>query len=334
LAVQWEDAMAAETDASLVVFDTLEGYRQAVRDTYFSLDFRLLDNQEGPFFSSFEMSRFGPLEVTKALVKARSSGRRGRDLMNDREPDHFVLNIVRSGLVRQRQFGRGAETPSGFMSLFDSRHPLETQQLTTTSAVYIRIPGAQLRAAIGAPEEFCAAPMDVRSGVGLVFYRHLQSIWRERANLPDGERVALSETLLDLFATLCRGSAGSPPPSMKPAGAQILERAVRYIEAHLGDPALSPERLAGALRISTSHLHSIARGRGPTIGRLILIKRLERCRSLLADGRQAGRRIIDIAFDCGFNDAAHFSRTFKAEFGLSPRSFRKQSLGHHVTERS
>ena len=34
------------------------------------------------------------------------------------------------------------------------------------------------------------------------------------------------------------------------------------------------------------------------------------------------RTITEIAFDCGFSDAAHFSREFKTAFGLSPREYR------------
>ncbi len=314
--------MALKTATSLAVFDSLEGYRRAVQETFFPVDFRLIDGDGGPFHSRFETGHLGPLEITKAYVRARSTGRRGRDLLDDREPDQFVLNIVRSGVVRQTQFGRKVETPSGFMSLSHSRSPFETQQLSTTSAIYIRIPGAPLRAAIGAPEDVCALPMDVRSGLGLIFYRHLQSLWRERESLPEAACEALSAQFIDMFATLCR-SLDAPTPD-KSAAAQIRARAVRYIEANLGDPNLCTERVAKALHISCSHLHAVARGQGPTIGRLILFKRLERCRRLLADPRFADEKIIDIAFNCGFNDAAHFSRTFRAQFGQSPRAFRKQ----------
>lgn len=34
------------------------------------------------------------------------------------------------------------------------------------------------------------------------------------------------------------------------------------------------------------------------------------------------RSITEIAFDCGFSDAAHFSREFRNAFGLSPRDYR------------
>jgi len=37
--------------------------------------------------------------------------------------------------------------------------------------------------------------------------------------------------------------------------------------------------------------------------------------------REENRPIAEIAHACGFNDASHFARVFKAETGLSPRQF-------------
>jgi len=37
-------------------------------------------------------------------------------------------------------------------------------------------------------------------------------------------------------------------------------------------------------------------------------------------------KALDIAVDSGFNDASNFSRAFRAEIGMTPRDFRKQSF--------
>ncbi len=57
----------------------------------------------------------------------------------------------------------------------------------------------------------------------------------------------------------------------------------------------------------------------------IRVRRLERCRIELCDPRRAERNITEIAFCWGFSDSAHFSRSFKRQFGVSPRMFRLQS---------
>jgi len=34
-------------------------------------------------------------------------------------------------------------------------------------------------------------------------------------------------------------------------------------------------------------------------------------------------KVIDIAFDSGFGDVSNFNRSFRAEFGVSPRAYRR-----------
>ncbi len=51
----------------------------------------------------------------------------------------------------------------------------------------------------------------------------------------------------------------------------------------------------------------------------IKTKRLERASELLL---ASGERVSDIAFDCGFNDLANFTKSFHDKFGVSPTNFR------------
>jgi transcriptional regulator GlxA family with amidase domain len=49
--------------------------------------------------------------------------------------------------------------------------------------------------------------------------------------------------------------------------------------------------------------------------------RLERARALVT---QTAMPVIEVAFACGFVSAPHFSRTYKARFGLSPAFERRR----------
>ena len=51
----------------------------------------------------------------------------------------------------------------------------------------------------------------------------------------------------------------------------------------------------------------------------IKTKRLEKAAELL---RASSERITDIAFDCGFNDLANFTKSFHDKYGASPSQFR------------
>jgi AraC-like DNA-binding protein len=64
---------------------------------------------------------------------------------------------------------------------------------------------------------------------------------------------------------------------------------------------------------------------GTTFTEFVLEERLGYARRLLASPRSAGRKIIDIAFTCGFGDVSYFNRAFRARFGTTPSDVRARN---------
>jgi AraC-like DNA-binding protein len=54
-------------------------------------------------------------------------------------------------------------------------------------------------------------------------------------------------------------------------------------------------------------------------------RRLEKCASQLSNPMWCGHTISEIAFSWGFNSSAHFTRAFRAHFGVTPREYRAQT---------
>ncbi|MFE9497197.1 helix-turn-helix domain-containing protein [Streptomyces collinus] len=101
-----------------------------------------------------------------------------------------------------------------------------------------------------------------------------------------------------------------------------VSRILRYIDLNLGHADLSPERIARAHHISVRYLHKLFADEGTTVGRRILSRRLEECRRELADRSRGTRTIAAVAGRWGFASATHFSRVFRATYGLTPREWR------------
>jgi AraC-like DNA-binding protein len=74
--------------------------------------------------------------------------------------------------------------------------------------------------------------------------------------------------------------------------------------------------------LSTRYINDLFGDEGTSLMRYVWKRRLENCRKDMQNPVYAGHRVSDIAFRWGFNDAAHFSRAFKQQFGCSPREFR------------
>ena len=102
---------------------------------------------------------------------------------------------------------------------------------------------------------------------------------------------------------------------------QLFARISDDIEARLNDVNLSPNKIAEANGISIRYLYTLFSEQGETVSGWVRRRRLLRCRAEL-DGAVTEASITEIAYRWGFNDSAHFSRLFKASFGMSPTQYR------------
>ena len=73
-----------------------------------------------------------------------------------------------------------------------------------------------------------------------------------------------------------------------------------------------------------SFLRTFEQVSGTTPHQYILRTRLREAAERLVAGDS---KILDVALDCGFGDASNFNRTFRGEFGCSPREYRRESAG-------
>lgn len=99
-----------------------------------------------------------------------------------------------------------------------------------------------------------------------------------------------------------------------------VTRTVRAIERH-ADTALPLHRLAKQAALSPYHfLRTFTRITGVTPHQFALRVRLREAALRLA---LDDARVIDVALDSGFGDVSNFNRTFRAEFGVAPRAYRR-----------
>jgi AraC-like DNA-binding protein len=104
-------------------------------------------------------------------------------------------------------------------------------------------------------------------------------------------------------------STTAPPPL-----SSVSRRAIAYVEATIeGTPRLT--EAAGRLGMSPTRLtHVFSREVGIPFRRFVLWTRIKHAVSTT----RAGANLTAAAVAAGFSDAAHFSRTFRGMFGLSP----------------
>jgi AraC-like DNA-binding protein len=135
----------------------------------------------------------------------------------------------------------------------------------------------------------------------------------------------VARNVLDIMATSYAMAFDNSFSDSSAVSARKLQ-AKRYIEAHLREPDLTPCTVARALGISPRYLRMLFCGGNENASRYILRRRLEECAKQLSSALWRGHTITEIAFSSGFNSAAHFTRVFRDEYGVTPSQFRNAHL--------
>ena len=101
---------------------------------------------------------------------------------------------------------------------------------------------------------------------------------------------------------------------------ELLLKAVAAVQEQMSSGSVSIEQLAGDLCLSRSQLNRRIKAiTGVTTQQYVMRIRLEQAKKLLSDSTL---QVSEVAYKCGFDDVASFSRAFKRTFNLSPSQYR------------
>jgi len=258
-------------------------------------------------------------EAQRALRSPRQIGRATEACI--------MLAFQTRGPGRLRHGDDIAELSPGDMVLYDSTRPYEFIFDRPMSQLVLKFPHERLAPRLPRVPTWIGRPVSASSPLGHVLAGHLAAVSSTIDHVDPALRPGLIERTMDLVALTFAGAARAFAGAGTTVRAALVARAKHGIEAQLADPALSATRVADALGVSAGYLHRLFHEAGTTVGAYIRARRLERCRAELADPLHAGERITEIALRWGFNDMPHFSRAFRAAYGLSPRDYRESVLG-------
>lgn len=143
------------------------------------------------------------------------------------------------------------------------------------------------------------------------------------ANVVAAGEVSWHELSVHLAARVARLAAGLSPAYRAPRHAEArVTQTVRLIDE---DPAanLALDTMSRHAGVSPYHfLRTFQRLTGVTPHQYIVRARVREAAIRLLARRG---KVLDIALDCGFGDVSNFNRTFRGEFGLSPRAYQQRS---------
>ncbi|MFB6894115.1 helix-turn-helix domain-containing protein [Kitasatospora sp. NPDC056327] len=277
-----------------------------------------------PFDGRLVSHRLGHVRVSTLEADAARVSRTAALIARaPRSEPQVGVGVQVCGRAVLQQDGRRAEVPPGGLVLYDTARPYSVDYPERFRTHLFHLP----RRLLGVPEqelrEVAATAVGPADGYGPVLLPFLDTLAASAHSYsaPVGERLAgsVAELLSGLVADLAHGRAAEEPDS---AGTQLVGRIRGYIDRHLAEPQLGPERIAQAHHISVRYLHRLFEGEDVTVSRLIQQRRLEECARELARRSRTAPTVSAVAQRWGFVNPAHFSRTFRAAYGVPPREWR------------
>jgi AraC-like DNA-binding protein len=297
--------------------------RHAVRDTIAPFDLRV--DAEPNFRSQIVTGAAGPLRLT-TVAGPTLEAERSRRLVRQSDPGLFKIDVQTRGRSVFAQDDREAVLAPGDFTLVNLSRPCRLAALGDPDQEVVAVQFPRSLLPIGEREltSLTAVRIGGRDGLaGLVssLVVHLRD--GLDTHVP-ADLVRLSTALTDLLVV---GLAGlvDRPSAVPPEGHRraLLWRVRAFIEECLGDPGLSPAVVAAANHVSVRYLHSLFESEEATVAGWIRWRRLERCRRDLLDPALQSWSVRAIGARWGLIDPQHFSRVFRATYGLPPAEYRE-----------
>ena len=263
----------------------------------------------------------GQIIIAKVIFSAQDFVRDAQRIRAT--PDHILLHLYLSGGFNGAVSGQQTAIGPGKVAIIDLAYPIETRAFASTTLSLI-VP----RRLLGdGPLENLKPRLDPFRNDLLA--AHIQALQERSAQLSEDD---VATTVADTVTFLKRLLAPATDDSLverMTADADVLALMEAVIRDNLALPELSPDWLALKLEISRASLYRLFASRGG-IMRYVQERRLLAVQAALSDPLET-RRLSRLAADLGFKSEAHFSRSFRARFGVPASRFRKMQLDASAT---
>ena len=264
------------------------------------------------FIAEFASSGFGSRREREEIARAGGGSYAACMLMEG------VATIVCEGVETLLR--------PGDVYVFDSTREFRLGLQSPNRQLVFTMPEDLLKSRVPCADDIHGSILPRERSVSRLFAAYVAAGFQSPDALTASERALFARHAAELLSEglIAPGEGESHPAARRTVG---FMRALHLIERNLADPMLGPERIARDLGISTRSLHRLFGDRRQTVMKEILAARLNRAADLLASSKSWPGSVTEVAFACGFNDASHFSRSFRRRFGCSPREYRNKEGG-------
>jgi AraC-like DNA-binding protein len=276
------------------------------------------ETREAPLLTHVAPHRLGDIRLL-ALSGNPFGAVRGRAEISGDSDTYLGILYQRSGSTLCRIGDDRVIVGPGEISVWHSGRPVSFEMPEKFDKLCMIVPIARFESVLHNAETYEGLRLPADSNLATLLGSYLSTLTNSVMPRNDNTPFDAIDVTVELLGAAFRAQRRSSTTAPRD---QLFARiSSGYIEARLEDPNLSPKKIAEDNGISVRYLYTLFSEQGMTVSGWVRRRRLLHCRAEL-DRADNEASITEIAYRWGFNDSAHFSRLFKASFGMSPTQYR------------
>ncbi|MFB2551895.1 helix-turn-helix domain-containing protein [Ensifer soli] len=241
--------------------------------------------------------------------------------------DAYDLIIPCDATVYFCQRDRSGEVAPGEYVLLNRAHFYELSSQDALSHWRISLPGPDLRGRLSSIDDHVGKRFEQNGRMANLLTGFVAMIAKTFAEESPPNPEALATEVIGFVMLVLASENRKETMNWRNSRYRLKQRIFDFVERNLDDAELSPKKIAKANRISPSYLYSLFSDNNTTVGQFIQARRLQKAYELLVADCNGALTVSEIAYQVGFKNASHFSRTFSRHFRIAPRDARQSGLG-------
>ncbi|MFJ8542325.1 helix-turn-helix domain-containing protein [Streptomyces sp. NPDC093586] len=268
------------------------------------------------FSGTVRTAALGRLQTVTMDGVCPSALRTRRFLAQGGEDEYAVVTLLERGATRLEQDGREALLEPGAVFVHDTARPVRLHPPRSFRTQSLVLPRDVLGPSESDMARITASPLGPDTPLGGLLSPFPAGLVDGAGSYPPRTGELMARNVVDLLGVPAHEALGRPRAGTSGGNQTLLLRIQAFIGRHLADPDPTPQAIARAHHISLRYLHKLFEGEDVTVGRWIQRRRLAECRRDLAC-RAKSATIAAVAHRWGFTSVAHFSRVFRAAYGMT-----------------
>jgi AraC family transcriptional activator of tynA and feaB len=287
------------------------------------MDAEVVAPGESSFRSSVRQRNLDPLTILEFDVQPYQVRLAQKLGSAPRESLVLWLSIDGAGWVEQG--GVTTKLDPTILCVYGANRPRTFALTTASRGIALLLPLDAVRQALQGWELALPLSIDCTRGAGAVLANVVRSVARHADELGEDMGSELSNVVVRLLASAV--SALPDSLRMMPSRLELFHKAriKRFVREHLRDQGLDVDMVSRAVGLSTRYIHKLFSSEPEPLMKWVWAERIEGACKELETTASRRKAISQIGFSWGFSGPAHFSRSFRNRYGVSPVEYRSRA---------